>query len=151
MRAYVLLADRLGYVTKVIEPDTICEKWNDVDFLAALNDTPERKDSGKAVEKGVLSALLGTYEQLQDAEDVTVEIRSARRPEGPRLVEPLLEKVAKSSMNATMSSGSSKGNAWQQVKVERGQKRPAVALSGSASKAPRYLPTPVVRTGYYGR
>merc|ERR1719162_355949 len=38
MRAYILLADRLGYVTKVIEPDTICEKWNDVDFLAALND-----------------------------------------------------------------------------------------------------------------
>jgi len=153
MRAYILLADRLGYVTKVIEPDTICEKWNDVDFLAALNDTPERKDSGKAVDKGVLSALLSTYEQLQDGEDVTVEIRSARRPEGPRLVEPLLDavKAAKSSTNATMSSGSSKGNAFQQVKVERGQKRPAVALSGSASKAPRYLPTPVVRTGYYGR
>jgi len=154
MRAYILLADRLGYVTKVIEPEVICEKWNDVEFLAAANDTQERKDFGKAVEKGVLSALLSTYEQLQDAEDAASGIRSSRRPEGSRVMEPLDDLhtgQSKPTVSVTSTSGGNgKGKAWQ-VKVEQGQKRPAVGVSGSAAKAPRYLPTPVARAGYYGR
>jgi predicted kinase len=155
MRAYILLADRLGYVTKVIEPEIICEKWNDVEFLAAANDTPERKDCGKAVDKGVLSALLNTYEHLQHPEDTASEIHSSRRPEGSRLVEPLLDdvhatRVSKPSV-VPAPGANGRGKVWQQVKLEQGQKRPTVAVTGSATKAPRYLPTPVVRTGYYGR
>lgn len=152
MRAYILLADRLGYVTKVVEPDTICEKWNDLEFLAAANDTSERKDSGKSVEKGILSALLATYEQLQHPDDPASEIRSSRRPEGSRLVESSMDELqsVRKPSAAAPSTASGKAKAWQQVKSEHGQKRPAVAVAGPA-KAPRYLPTPVVRTGYYGR
>jgi len=155
MRAYILLADRLGYVVKVTEPGIICEKWNDVEFLAAANDTSERKECGKSVDKSVLSGLLSTYEPLQQPEDVASEIRSSRRPEGSRLVEPVTEAPAapKPVVNASAnSSGNNKAKAWQQIKLEQGQKRPAVSVgAGAAAKVNRYLPTPVARTGYYGR
>merc|ERR1712008_376609 len=51
MRPYVLLAERLGYVVTVIQPQDICEKWDDVSFLVSANDTADRRKSGKAVQK----------------------------------------------------------------------------------------------------
>merc|ERR1711920_372631 len=109
---------------------------------------------GKSVEKSVLSALLSSYEPLQHQEDAASEIRSSRRPEGPRLIEPAVEApaVPKSIANPNVSNANNKANARQQIKVEQGQKRPSVSVGGgAAAKVPRYLPTPAARTGYYGR
>lgn len=137
------LADRLGYVISVVEPETICEKWNDLDYLMAANDIPERKVRGKMIQKVTLSALLNAYEPLQNVDDASTEIRSCKRPEGTRVFEVSVEKA---------DVPRPAGNSWKQVKVEQGQKRPAVAVAvgGVASKA-RYLPTPAARAGYYGR
>lgn len=153
MRAYILLADRLGYVTTVIEPETICEKWNDVEYLSAANDTSERKNSGKRVARGLVSALLQVFEPLQHPDDASSEIRNSKRPEGSRVVEATTDEPQGKRPSVTPTVAG-RGRGGQQVKLEQGQKRPAVAMTGAANpqvaKA-RYLPTPVVRTGYYGR
>jgi len=152
MRPYILLADRLGYVTTIVDPQTICEKWNDADYLTVANDTPERKNRGKHVERGTVTAFLNIFESLQSTDDAVAEIRNSKRPEGSRVVEAIRDEpeAKKPTKAPVMVAG--KGKTWQHVKVEQGQKRPAPAISvQQPAKAPRYLPTPVVRTGYYGR
>lgn len=43
MRPYLALAERLGYVTTIMEPFEISEKWDDIDFVTSANDTLERR------------------------------------------------------------------------------------------------------------
>mmetsp|Transcript_133379 Transcript_133379/g.345225 ORF Transcript_133379/g.345225 Transcript_133379/m.345225 type:complete len:976 (+) Transcript_133379:762-3689(+) len=95
MKPYIELADRLGYVANIVEPHEICEKCDDAAFLASATDTVDRKNRGKVVPRGLIAALLKAYEPL--TEDVSEEpgadpfatVRTAVRPEGPRMVEAI--------------------------------------------------------------
>lgn len=150
MRAYVLLADRLGYVTTLVEPKEICEKWNDMDYLMAANDTTDRQSSGKTVERGLVSALLTSFEPLENLEDPLPEIRSAKRPAGTRVVE--VKETGKIAV-PVVATKPGLAKTWQVKQEPNSQKRqlPAASADVRASKAARYLPTPAARAGYYGR
>jgi len=87
MQGYIALADRLGYVTTVVEPHDICEKCDDVDFLVASNDTLERQTAGKVVPRGMLTSLVKAFEAIPDAEDSLATIRAAVRGPGSRVLE----------------------------------------------------------------
>jgi len=136
MRPYVLLAERLGYVTTLIEPQDICEKWDDVAFLASANDTSDRRRVGKVVNKSMLAAMVKAFEH-QDLEDPIKAIRGAHRPEGPRAVEavPMPPEGVKKPVGLQPS--------WMKVKEEAleraGQKRPAAgqAMPPRPMKGPR--------------
>jgi len=88
MRAYVELADRLGYVTTIVEPGEICEKAEDINYLTTANDTSGRGAAGKVVLRGQLVAMLKASERLEDAEDPLDSIRNKKRPAGTRTIEP---------------------------------------------------------------
>lgn len=135
LRPYVLLAERLGYVVTVIQPQDICEKWDDVSFLASANDTADRRKSGKAVQKSSLVSMLKAFEPL-DMDDPLKTIKEARRTEAPRLVEasPLPPDSNPASRNSRQQSWPS----WRTVKEEgqdqAGQKRPAQPTSVPSSQ-----------------
>merc|ERR1712137_68619 len=153
MRAYVQLADRLGYVTTVVEPANICEKCDDIEYLMAANDATDKHMRNKSVELGMVSALLQVFEPLQDPDDPLPEVRASKRPTGTRVVE-FAKEPEPAKLSVTMAPAAAKtSKGWQQVKQEQGQKRPAPtgASNPQIVKTPRYLPTPVARTGYYGR
>lgn len=79
MRPYLALAERLGYVTTVVEPLEICERWDDLEFLVAANGTLERREAGKVVSREVLSALVDDFESLPTSGDPLENIRTARQ------------------------------------------------------------------------
>merc|ERR1712151_606680 len=87
MRPYLALAERLGYVTTIVEPSEISDKWSDVDFLASANDTVERNDIGKAVSHELLQAMLDAYEALPSEQDPTDVIRAAKQGDAPPVIE----------------------------------------------------------------
>lgn len=89
MRPYLLLAERLGYVTTIVEPADICEKWDDKDFLSPANDTLERREMGKAVSQDMLAALVSVFEPLPMHSDPLDVIRSARQGGAPAIVKAL--------------------------------------------------------------
>lgn len=128
MRPYVLLAERLGYVVTVIQPQDICEKWDDVSFLASANDTADRRKNGKAVQKSSLVSMLKAFEPL-DMDDPLKTIKEARRTEAPRLVE-----AAPLPPDSKPAARNSRQQSWQTVKEEAGQKRPAQPTSVPASQ-----------------
>lgn len=131
MRPYVLLAERLGYVVTVIQPQDICEKWDDVSFLVSANDTADRRKSGKAVQKSSLVSMLKAFEPL-DMDDPLKTIKEARRTEAPRLVEAA--PLPPDSKPAARHSGQQSWPSWQTVKEEAGQKRPAQPTSVPSSQ-----------------
>jgi predicted kinase len=84
MKPYLALADRLGYVTTIVEPSDICDKWDDIAFLTSSNDTVERNEIGKAVPRELLKAMLDSFEPLPaDGEDA---IRDAKQGDAPSFV-----------------------------------------------------------------
>jgi len=88
MRPYVQLAERLGYVSSVIEPHEICERWDDIEYLAAANGTIARQASGRTVQIELLGAMLREFEPLPKSSDALEAIRQAQRPAGKRVVDP---------------------------------------------------------------
>jgi len=86
MRPYLLLAERLGYVVTVVDPQDICEKWNDVKFLTSANDTAERQKLGKAIPAAQLKAMLQVFQPLP-AKQALEAVRKSARPHGPRATE----------------------------------------------------------------
>lgn len=104
MRPYLILAERLGYVTTMVEPGDICEKWDDIDFLVAANDTIERHDMGKVVSQDVLTALVDAFEALPLQSDPLDAVRSAKQAGAPVVVKA--------------AGGLSKIPAFRQVKSE---------------------------------
>jgi len=131
MRPYVLLAERLGYVVTVIQPQDICEKWDDVSFLVSANDTADRRKSGKAVQKPSLVSMLKAFEPL-DMDDPLKTIKEARRTEAPRLVEAAT--LPPDSKPAARNSRQQSWPSWQTVKEEAGHKRPAQPTSVPSSQ-----------------
>merc|ERR1712232_1394727 len=88
MRPYVALADRLGYVTTIVEPADISEKWDDVDFLAGANDTLERREEGRVVSRGMLAGLLDAFEPLSTQGDPLHAVRSSKQGGAPAIAPP---------------------------------------------------------------
>jgi len=86
MRPYLLLAERLGYVVTIVDPQDICEKWNDVKFLTSANDTAERQKLGKAIPAAQLKAMLQVFQPLP-AKQALEAVRKSARPHGPRATE----------------------------------------------------------------
>lgn len=130
MRSAVLLADRLGYVTHVVDAAQICEKWNDVDQLLAMDQKLSNSaDKGRAFK----SALISKYEPLLNDTDPLGDIRASNRSdEGPFVggAEPAALPAAKpSSAN------------WIKTKKELvpDRKRPAPGSTGLSvpTKAPK--------------
>jgi len=158
MRPYLMLADRLGYVTTVVEPHDICEKWDDLDFLVSANDTTERRRLGKVVPRGVVKALLDVFDPLPDLAEPLEAIRNSQRTAEPRVVEavpvppevsddmPRPSKIAKSdaSIGGPRPSGApahNKQHGWMQVKTEAGapaQKVPRTQYFQQASRPPAW-------------
>jgi len=87
MRPYVKLADRLGYVTTIVEPYDICEMWDDLDYLVSANDTTDRRWMGKVVPRDVVKALLTVYEPTYEYDDPLDAVRAARWSSQSRVVE----------------------------------------------------------------
>jgi len=135
MRPYVLLAERLGYVVTIIQPHDICEKWDDVAFLASANDTSDRRKSGKAVQKASLVSMLKAFEPL-DMDDPLKTIKEARRTEAPRLVEAAA--LPPDSKPAVRNARQQSWSSWRTVKEEgqeqAGQKRPSQPTSVPSSQ-----------------
>lgn len=90
MRAYLVAAERLGYVPTVVDPGSICVKWDDLDFLVAANDTQERRLLGKVVAPESLKAMIEVFEPLPLAEDRLSAIRNSCREGGSRVKEEAL-------------------------------------------------------------
>merc|ERR1712107_23113 len=122
-----------------------------IEYLMAANDTTDRNENNKSVERAMVSALLEVFEPLQDPDDPLPEIRSSKRPAGIRIVEVPKEADPAVPRIAIAAPGGTKKPGWQQVKQEQGQKRPAPASDSQTAKTALYLPTPVARAGYYGR
>jgi len=80
MQPFVKLADDLGYVVNIVEPNDVCDRWDDLDFLVAASDTPERRGVGKIVSRGTIAPLLNTYEPMPMDQDPLAVVRSAGRP-----------------------------------------------------------------------
>ncbi|CAK0847137.1 unnamed protein product [Prorocentrum cordatum] len=98
MAPYLLLADRLGYVATVVEPQDICQKWDDVDHLLTANSTADRTGVGKmGPDRGQLHAMLRAFEPLPLVEDPLLAVRLAVRPAGPRAVDARLPPPGPSS------------------------------------------------------
>jgi len=135
MRPYVVLAERLGYVVTIIQPQDICEKWDDAVFLASANDTADRRKSGRAVQKASLVSMLKAFEPL-DLDDPLKTIKEARRTEAPRLVEAAA--ILPDSKPATRNARQQSWPSWRTVKEEAqdqaGQKRPAQPTSVPSSQ-----------------
>jgi hypothetical protein len=79
MRPYLILAERLGYVTTIVDPIEICDRWDDVDFLFPLNDTLERREMEKVVSKARLAAFVDKFEPLPLQRDPLDAIRFAKQ------------------------------------------------------------------------
>merc|ERR1719159_709316 len=73
MRPYVLLAERMGYVVTVEAPSSICESWNDLDFLIARNEQWRQTD--KFVSSSKLASMLTDFEPLPESQDPLPLIR----------------------------------------------------------------------------
>jgi len=161
MHPYVALADRLGYVTTVVEPHEICEKWDDVDFLVSANDTSTRQQGGKVVPRGTLMALAKTFEPSPVLDDTLDAIRSARRPVGSRVVEAQMDEPTERPRptsrtevrtppipyGQTGSSRTSGPQSWPQTNNQNGNgtglKRPW-APTTEPQKSSRYMAAPRV-------
>lgn len=100
MRPYVELAENLGYVPQIVEPQEISDKFDDVDFLVEANDTADRRQRGKVVPRGLVAACLKAFEPLQDVEeavedmedvDLLAKVREAERSNAARLLQALPE------------------------------------------------------------
>jgi predicted kinase len=84
MKPYLALADRLGYVTTIVEPSDICDKCDDIAFLTSTNDTVERNELGKAVSREMLKAMLDSFEPLPaDGEDA---VRDSKQGDAPSVI-----------------------------------------------------------------
>lgn len=86
MRPYVQLAEKLGYVVSVMEPQDICDRWDDVSFLESANDTTNRQSANKVVTRAMVASLLEAFEPLPAGEDPLQAVLTAQRPLGPRAV-----------------------------------------------------------------
>lgn len=89
MRPYVELADTMGYVTTVVEPWEICDRWNDANFLELCGATSDNRAAGKTgTTEGVLASILEAFEPLpEDLMDPLDAVREAKRPAGmPRTI-----------------------------------------------------------------
>lgn len=82
MRPHVLLADRLGYVVTIVEPNEVSEQWDNVDFLVSANATTQRSSVGKVVPRGAITPLVEAFEALPKEGDALQAVRDARRPAG---------------------------------------------------------------------
>lgn len=97
MKPYLELAERLGYVPTIVEPQEISDKHDDLEFLATSTDTLDRRQRGKVVSKGIIAAFLEAFEPLEDsvADDGALDadplerIRGANRAGQARLLEPV--------------------------------------------------------------
>lgn len=97
MQPYMELAERLGYVPSVIEPQEICDKFDDLNFLVEANDTAERRKRGKVAPRGLVAACLKVFEPLQEEPSTEVSfdtdplarVREAERLDVPRVLEAL--------------------------------------------------------------
>lgn len=89
MRPYISLAERLGYVTSIVDRSDICEKSDDLEFLVAANDTQERRHLGKVVTRGMIAAMIKAFEPMPPGVDPVEAIRNAERPIGSRVLEAL--------------------------------------------------------------
>jgi len=87
MRPYLALAERLGYVTTVMEPIEISEKWDDIDFMAPANDTLERREMGKVISRDMLAGFISAFEPLPEGGDPLAAVQSARQGGSPAVVE----------------------------------------------------------------
>jgi len=89
MRSSVLLADRLGYVTHIVDASQIHPKWNDVEQVLAMDTNLAKSADGRAK----LASMIAAYEPVVNALDPLIEIRSAKRMHdrfvGTRLEAPI--------------------------------------------------------------
>merc|ERR1719161_3145431 len=88
VRPYLDLAEKLGYVTTVVEPIEISEKWDDVDFMAPANDTLERREMGKVISRDMLAGFISAFEPLPASADPLAAVQSSKQGGAPALVEP---------------------------------------------------------------
>jgi len=88
MRPYLDLAEKLGYVTTIVEPIEISEKWDDADFMAPQTDTLERRDMGKVISRDMLAGFVNVFEPLPVHGDPLDAVRSARQGGAPAVVKP---------------------------------------------------------------
>jgi len=114
MQPYLDLADQLGYVTNIVEPQDICEKWEDSAFLASATDTMSRQQRGKVISQGQIAGMLKAFEPLQGEvaseivkSDPDKIIRAASRPEGPRVIQAIA--VPPASRPSSQPKGQGKG------------------------------------------
>lgn len=114
MQPYLDLADQLGYVTNIVEPQDICEKWEDSAFLASATDTLSRQEKGKVISQGLIAGMLKAFEPLHgEVASDTVKsdpdkiIRAASRPDGTRLVQAIA--VPPTIKNTSKPKGQGKG------------------------------------------
>jgi len=99
LRPYVELAERLGYVPTVVEPQEISDKSDDLEFLVEANTTADRSLKGKVVSRGLLAAFLKAFEPLNGEPSAEVDdfddadplacVREAERGEASRILEPV--------------------------------------------------------------
>eukprot|EP00408_Alexandrium_pacificum_P022751 CAMPEP_0171183258 /NCGR_PEP_ID=MMETSP0790-20130122/15187_1 /TAXON_ID=2925 /ORGANISM="Alexandrium catenella, Strain OF101" /LENGTH=1052 /DNA_ID=CAMNT_0011648231 /DNA_START=75 /DNA_END=3230 /DNA_ORIENTATION=+ len=109
MRPYVILAERLGYVVTVVEPGDICQKWDDVNFLASANDTSDRQARGKVVQRPLLTAMVKALQPVS-VDDAVQAIKDAKREDGHRTVEavplpPAMKPVGKVGVQRPAAPG----------------------------------------------
>merc|ERR1719247_3078241 len=89
MRPYLDLAEKLGYVTTVVEPIEISEKWDDVDFMAPANDTLERRETCKVISRDMLAGFISSFEPLPASADPLAAVQSAKQGGAPALIKPV--------------------------------------------------------------
>jgi len=115
MKPYVELADKLGYVVSVVEPQDINEKFDDAAFLASATDTAERRQRGKVVPQGLITSFLEAFEPLQEdlGEDFRGDplrpIRQARPPEGLSRVLKVIPVSEGPALSVAKGKGRGKG------------------------------------------
>eukprot|EP00933_Yihiella_yeosuensis_P019305 TRINITY_DN15661_c0_g2_i1.p1 TRINITY_DN15661_c0_g2~~TRINITY_DN15661_c0_g2_i1.p1 ORF type:complete len:994 (+),score=226.39 TRINITY_DN15661_c0_g2_i1:65-3046(+) len=87
MQPYMALAERLGYVVTIVEPQDINRKCNDAGWLEAASATSERKRLGKAHRKPALDAMVKVFEPMPEYQDPHEVISAAKRPSGSRVIQ----------------------------------------------------------------
>merc|ERR1711862_320163 len=87
MKPYVELAERLGYIIKIVDPMQISASFANIDWLVKANDTVGRREMGKAVNRGTLKPMLDAFDFLPDDQDPIEVIRSCSRGNDVRTVE----------------------------------------------------------------
>lgn len=89
MKPYVELADTMGYVTTVVEPWEICDRWDDASFLELCGASSDGRAAGKTgTSQSILANVLAEFEPVpEDLMDPLDAIREAARPTGmPRAI-----------------------------------------------------------------